>query len=252
MRVLPPLSASEANIPVQVQADTAVMTGITVLRKDVIPRESAGSDWIILPFLVSLLLITISRAAFRRRFRYIFLSLFSTNNMNIMLREGNILSEPVSVLLFGNYIIMMSMFFFLLPGILPSFIAPDLPSFLWLPIILVVLILFIALKVTAITLSGNIFMTGEESSAYLLNMFLFNHVAGIIIWPVLLASVYTGSKELLMIGAIALAVLYLVRGIKGMIIGLRRSRFSPVLFLLYLCTLEIIPLLLLVKLSQEF
>jgi hypothetical protein len=144
------------------------------------------------------------------------------------------------------------MLFFLIPGILPSYSPPDLPPYLWYPILLIAVILFIFLKVAGIVLSGNVFRTNEESSSYLLNLFLFNHVIGILLLPFMVYIVYTGNVIALKLTTVLLIILYIVRGVKGLIIGLTRSRFSPVLFLLYLCTLEIIPLLLMVKLVDRF
>lgn len=211
-------------------------------------RIDSNSDWLLIPLMLGLILVTFSRALYFRRFVQVFSSVLSSNNMNIMLREGNILGEVVSVLLFGNYMLMMGLVLYLSAawaGV--DILSGRYPEYFLYSGILIALILFIFLKVLLIQFSGVVFRTAEESGDYVLNTYLFNYIIGVLILPFVVLAIYPGLDWALHASWVLAAALYLVRVARGVLIGLRNVKFSPVLFLLYLCTLEILPLAFVIK-----
>lgn len=217
-------------------------------RRDPVVRPEPMTQWVILPILFSLLLITLGRALYPRRFRQVFLSVLSSNNMNIMMREGNIMGEAISLLLFSNFTLMLGMLMYLSASYLQIDLVPFLlPNYLVFGILFVAIVIFIFVKVLMIQSTGVVFRTETESSEYILNIFLFDYIVGVAMIPFIILAIYPGWNSSLFIAWAVIIFLYGFRAIRSIVIGMRNVKFSPILFLLYLCTLEIIPLLFLAK-----
>ena len=83
------------------------------------------------------------------------------------------------------------------------------------------------------------------------DIILFNILAGILLIPVnMLLAFGPGSMGYVMIiiGTIALGLLFLMRQTRGLMIGASVIATNPFQFFIYLCTIEILPVLVLVKL----
>jgi hypothetical protein len=96
---------------------------------------------------------------------------------------------------------------------------------------------------------GNIFLIQSITGAYAYNMFLFNRNTGIFIFPLVIFLPFV-SKDLFIalvytIMAV-IAVIYLLRVLRFFQI-IRAKKVSAFYFILYLCTLEILPFLILLK-----
>jgi hypothetical protein len=212
-------------------------------------RIENNHDWLLVPLLLGILLITLSRALYFRRFFQVFSSVLSSNNMNIMLREGNVLGEILSILLFANYLLMSGLVLFLSVEWTGMQIMPArYPDYFLFAAIILGLILFIFFKVLMIQFTGAVFRTGQESGDYVLNTYLYNYIIGVLIMPLVVLAIYPGLEWALHASWALAALLYLARIVRGILIGIRNVKFSPILFLLYLCTLEILPLAFVIKL----
>jgi hypothetical protein len=82
----------------------------------------------------------------------------------------------------------------------------------------------------------------------LLNMLIFIIINGIILLPALVGIVYLNSTIILYITLIICVLLFIFRFMRGFFIGLTLTKFSYLFLFVYLCTLEIMPVLMLIKL----
>ena len=74
---------------------------------------------------------------------------------------------------------------------------------------------------------------------------------GIIILPLIFVSTYISASWIMWLNAFILGLFILSRWIFTMVIGIRITKFSWSHIILYLCTLEIIPILLAIKLIEK-
>jgi hypothetical protein len=170
--------------------------------------------------------------------------------VNQLEREGNLYNERITLGLGFIYTTSISLLlyeFFKFYG----FTSTILPNFLIYIIIFGSVLGFILVKAMFTYFSGITFKTVEHSHAYRLNELIFNHITGLIIMPVLLLILYWQPQPFLWI-AFSMAVIMLIyRFLRSISIGFSNTKFSVFYLILYLCTLEILPLLLLVKVIRQ-
>jgi len=68
----------------------------------------------------------------------------------------------------------------------------------------------------------------------------------------LILGIYLNSNTLLFICLIFIALLFIIRFFKGMFIGVSLTRFSYLFLFVYLCALELLPLVVIVKLIMLY
>lgn len=106
------------------------------------------------------------------------------------------------------------------------------------------------LKFLFIKFAGLIFHANEIASTYLFIVFLINKILGILLVPLLFFLAY-GNKptvEVVLVTAVAITVLMLVyRYVISLSTLLKDMRISPLHFFIYLCGVEIAPLLVIGK-----
>ncbi|MCH8903850.1 MAG: DUF4271 domain-containing protein [Bacteroidetes bacterium] len=99
-----------------------------------------------------------------------------------------------------------------------------------------------------------IFPFNEILGFYNFNILLLNRLLGILLIPLLIMTVYT-SEELRTFFILSIIILVisfiLYRYARGVTIGLKYIRFHKFYFFLYLCTLEIAPVLIIYKLLSD-
>ena len=109
------------------------------------------------------------------------------------------------------------------------------------------LILYWGIKIVIIRLLGNVFHTSQTTREYMINIFVFNLISGLILLPLLVLIVYLKSFNFLYIGLIIIALVILFRFFRGFLIGIGLTKFSFLYLFVYLCSLEILPLIVLLR-----
>ena len=95
-------------------------------------------------------------------------------------------------------------------------------------------------------LLGAVFMVQNFSKIYIYNMFLYNRIIGLIIFPAVAIMPYIAATVTPFIVFAVIAISYLLK-IWRIFQIINDQNVSFFYFILYLCTLEILPLLLLIK-----
>ncbi len=210
--------------------------------------QKTNFDWVFGLFLFSMFLLAIVMANYRRRLRQIGNAMLSIRNMNLMAREGNLFFERISLFLFILFLSLLSLFVFI---VLLFYYELDTGFnngiFMYLKIVGIILFLYIS-RTVVVDISGRIFQNTGISYFYLLNIFATDLFSGIFLLPALFFAFYLESLIILKIAVGLFILLVLLRLIRGVVIGSAPSRFSKFYLFLYLCTLEILPLIVIAKL----
>ena len=209
-----------------------------------INREN--TDWISIILLSTFILITLSKAIFQRKFNLIWKSIYNIRNFNALLKEINIFNEFQSLLLFIVYLLNFSLFLYF---IIRYFMYKTLFGFNFNEYLALagLFTAFLLAKFIIIRIIGVIFKTSGKALEYLISKIIFNLVLGIFLLPVLIFIFYTGNIPMIYIGLIIITLYYLYSLSRDFFIGVSVIKFSKVYLFIYLCTLEILPVMLLIK-----
>ncbi len=213
------------------------------------PTNKENSDWIFIALLVGYAAFIWVKVFYNKVFEQIYQAFFNNRITNQIVRDENILVQKASVLLTIIFNLVASLFIYhisILYDWNPDYVDTGFNRFL----IFAFAISFIyTIKLLILKVVGHIFMVDKAIAVYIFNIFLINNLLGIALLPVLtfisFSQIYTNYAIDLALALIGGAFLY--RIVRGALIGMAYSRVSIFYLFLYLCTLEIAPLLVLIK-----
>lgn len=209
--------------------------------------EHSSKDWMFIFLIGCMVGIGILRYQFSRRFKQSIQAFFQFYSLNQFTREGNFMSERVGVILFSIYLICLSMFTYQANFALGSgslLVGSGISLFLK---ILVAFSVYFLTKTGINQLTGIIFETREASYLVILDDFNIGCINGLILIPILFFTTYSPSPVIFYIGGAILVFTYFYRLIRASVIGFTYAPFSLLYLFLYLCSLEIVPLVVIIK-----
>ncbi len=169
--------------------------------------------------------------------------------MQHLVREQNLFKERISIFLTLAFIISYSIF--IVQAYSFFFIQSKIDSLFLISLKLsIVIAVFILLKWLVMHFVGVVFKNEEAASLYILNSLIYNVITSILLIPLTFILFYINFElrvYFLYIGLIMLLIINTLRYFRYVIIGLTYSKFSFFYLILYLCTLEILPVLLVLK-----
>ncbi|MES2397165.1 MAG: DUF4271 domain-containing protein [Bacteroidota bacterium] len=118
-------------------------------------------------------------------------------------------------------------------------------------IIGIALIVAYSLKFASIKLFGYIFKVQREANEYMMTIFLFCNTLGLFMLPIVVGLTFVKQVSpvvFIYTGIGVIVTFFMIRMIRGLILGLNSSEISRIYLFMYLCTLEILPIVILVKL----
>lgn len=210
-------------------------------------RVEADYDFLTGLFIFCLLLLTWVRYEGQRRVLQLFKAVVARYNVNQLMREGNLLTERITPALMFIYVISLGTLVINLMGSW-SFNIPGAETELSVFSIVAGLIIILwGLKLGMIKLAGIIFRTTIETEEYILTNLIYNIVSGLAALPFVIIGHYNHSREIIIIslGIFMLGVVF--RFSRSIFVGLSAQTFPVVYLFLYLCTLEILPILVIYK-----
>ena len=213
--------------------------------------RKSNESWIAVILLFCVIIFTYIRFNFRKRLGQIFKAFFSERNINQLVREGNLFYEGISIPLFINYTLVISLFVYLINKNVYGALDKHSEWIFYGKIILIILLIYL-LKILIIQAIGFIFKSVKETTQHILVVYIFNQVLGLILLPFLIIIYYTtfysSFNAFIFYTALTVVLLfYLFRIFRLAFFGLFHSKFSNFYLFLYLCTVEILPLLILTK-----
>lgn len=216
-----------------------------------ISRSIINIDWITIHLLISLCLIAYVQIYYSKRFKQVINAFLGNRYMHMLTKDGNIYRERISIPLVIVYLISFSLLMYLLVTQYvkqPVFTLQGLKLF---SVIILAIIITWFIKNLMINFVGNLFKNYLILTDYIHTNFVFNMVIGILLMPIVIIAVFLPSVEMIYTGVIVWLAVYLYRIIRQVFTGLSYTKFSLFYRILYLCTFEIIPLLVLTKLVMS-
>ncbi len=218
-----------------------------------VPFTKYQPDWILGFLLLCFILIAWVQVFSRRRLQQIMMAPYSKRFLSQLIRDGDLFSERISLGTGFLYFITTSLFLYELIEFFftrePSLSIGGLMLF---TLICIFLLGYWIVKISMIRFLSFIFRTRQTSLEYLLNILIFNILTGIFLLPFLVLTIYLKCVVFLWICVIIFALFFFFRLIRGFLIGISITKFSYLFLFVYLCTLEILPLIVLVKVALKY
>ena len=218
---------------------------------DPVALNRDNSLWVFFALFIIVMAFAWIRVFYTRTIRQIFQALMSMTVSTQLIRDENLLLQRASVMLTVLFNMVVA-FFLYQASVIFEWSSDNIGTGFGRFLLFAILISFIyTFKFIILKIIGFVFKTDKPLSGYIFNIFLINNVLGMLLLPVVVALPFLpASLSRIMIfvslGLIALGFFY--RLLRGLFIGISYSEFSKFYLLLYLCTLEIAPLLVLIKL----
>lgn len=230
-----------------VELVTSVKADDAVLKLPIREKSDFNTDWITILFVIVLVLVATVRATSTNYIRFLFQSLINYTTSFRLFREKN---YPVLHGATQLDIIFYFIFSLFIYQVEDSFnIAFTTRNILLYLLILGSVLGYFYLKKVAYFLVGLVFESIPDTNEYLFNMDIFNRTLGLSLFPVVaLINYYPANNPMITVyvGIFLVAVFYIFLLQRGIFILLKKQ-FSIFYLFLYLCTLEILPLLLIYK-----
>ncbi len=213
-----------------------------------LPQKPLHHDWIIaIVFLAAylwLIVRTTTKSIFPELTRFI---LFRGINEYSAHDTGSLFTWQSTVLNFISFMV-MGLFTYCAADFY-DIIPAGIPSFLFMLISLGIVIFAITSRHFICLAAGN--LSGESAlfKEYLINVYMSYRFSAVIVFIVIVLLVYTvflPSGVFFILGTIVLVIFYLLRVFRLFLIFMKRN-ISVLYLILYLCALEILPVLILVK-----
>jgi hypothetical protein len=208
-------------------------------------RVHHTANWMLLVFIMIVMLFIWIKIFYNKFFTFLGNSLSSYRLSAKVFREKNVLLKRVSLVLDVIYILVISFFiyeFFLYKKLSPL----KLTSYNLFLLFLNILLIYTLVRALILNLFKSLFKTEAVVSEYTHNNFIINKSIGIVLFPLVFAVCYVPEKLvplLLFAGLIAIGAGIIFKIIRGYQIIIRKDVLF-IYLILYLCTLEILPLLL--------
>jgi len=187
------------------------------------------------------------RAVFSKYFRNLFLLFFQTSLRQKQTREQLLQDNLASLFI--------NLLFFISAGLYMSLVIKyynwTQVSFWWLSLFSAVLLIFVYLgKYLFLLFAGWVFNTKEAAGSYIFLVFMVNKVMGVLLIPFLLILSFA-QPEVVNVGVTLsfglIAILYIYRYLVSFGAIRNKLKVNPLHFFIYLCAVEVLPLLLIYK-----
>ena len=215
-----------------------------------------GMAWTNTLLFLSFTMLVVLRVFDFRRLLALVQGFARASSVSVMYREESALTSRVSVFLIVNFLLMASLFIWqassvqIFDPVEPLALPPV--SILW--IALGLLSAYI-IKIIGIRLLGFIFEMREAAQEYIYNVVLFNKTVGLLLFPITLCLAYARQLPapwLVIAGLVSWGIVLTYRFVRLSLIGLSGRGVSILYIILYLCTLEILPFVVIAKVLIGF
>lgn len=183
------------------------------------------------------------------------LGIFSISTKKGFSRTGEVSNTApglvISLIFFLNFAFGFSFFiFFLVKNFMPGMINSS-NNFLFIAFTLAGLLVYYLFRIIFIKILGFIFKTNDKATQQLNIYMNTDNAFGVLLIPVLLVSMYSQFQYILWVGVIIFFIFMIIRWFMTFSIGMSVGGFNVLHLILYLCTLEIIPVLIVIKLIEN-
>lgn len=210
-------------------------------------------DWILGILLFCFILLSWIQFFYPKRLRQILLAPFSKRHMSQLQREGDLFSDRISVGLALIFLLIFPLTGYQAYDLLASQkYEQHISGFTVYLIMMAILLVFWLFKISLMKFLGTIFRTTQSTDEYLMNSMLFNFMTGLVLLPLMVLVVYLKSAFVLKLCLVIIVLWLLLSFVKGFLIGFSMTKYSYVFLFVYLCSLEILPLVVLIKMFRLY
>jgi hypothetical protein len=210
-----------------------------------VKRDTLSNDWLLGLFIFITLLFLWVKIFYKKYFNLLFGSLISYQTSLKLLKGKNIMTRRVSFVLNFIYSIVLALFILRILEFFQIKIF-KFNTFETLLFLINLIIIISIVRLLILNLVGIIFNSTQIFNEYIHNNYIINKNLALFLFPLLIIQVYINEKLkiIFIITGISLIILsYIIRLYRGFQIIIKKDIFLFYL-ILYLCTLEILPLLL--------
>ena len=216
--------------------------------------KSFTPDWIFGILLLSSFIIILIRTYYDRYLNVVFKSVHNYQFSFKLFKDQSVLYTQLSYILNLNSAVVIGLYFYQLikyskAGTFLGFSGFSL--FLMIPVILIGIYI---LQYIVFNFIGNLTLRRNAGKEYLHHTFMLNKIMGLVFIPITLCIAYLPDYMrvyLVYLGGIVIVLFYFKRIQRGITI-LNRNHVLKFYWILYFCTLEILPVLIMVKLIISF
>ena len=218
-----------------------------------IPISRRNGDWFTLALVLVVIGFTWIKAYYFKVFRQLMSAFFSNTVANQMVRDENILVQRASIIMSFIFYLTASLFIYQVSVYFNwdyPFLSDGIVRFL---VICLIVAFTYSFKMVLLKALGELFNIDKPVATYIFNIFLINNVMGLVLVPVVLTIAYvvTYSTSYVIYTGITLVIIsFIYRMVRAFIIWLSLQGVSFFYLILYFCTLEIAPLLIIIKLAK--
>ncbi len=214
-----------------------------------IPHPGQNDYWVSGVIFLCFILFVFVRIYYRKPFEQLFKSLFAGRSGNPALREEFSSSGRSNLFLSLLFLLTLSLFIYQCFACFRG--TPDpLKGLLFFLKTLVFIGAAYLVKSSFIRWVGFVFKTSQTAEEYLYTVFFYTRLLGVILLPIIIASAYITvipDVWLAYTGIVLICLTFLIRTAQATLAGGHNKSISAFYLFLYLCTLEILPLVVLIK-----
>lgn len=217
-------------------------------------RPDNFQPWVSAVIFLAFLVLVILRVFDWRRMRQLLSGITRISAVSMYYREEYALTNRISILLTLNFLLCGALFITQLVRVYAGDALPVQPFVLFL-LVAGGLFLTYLLKWLGVLLLGQVFHVKEPAAEYSYTVFLFNKALGIMLFPVVVAlafAVQLKAEWLVYAGLGFWGIMLIYRILRGVLIGISAGGVSIFNLFIYLCTLEILPFVLITKALRDF
>lgn len=207
-----------------------------------------GDLWVLGFVVFLLLLFAILKQNFSKQLAAIVQSFFSNRALSNLNKEDNLFTSWPFLLLFIQFGFTIGMFFYLIAkNQNQNFAGNGFQSYLTISIVIITLYVF---KILLLRLLGFIFNIQKPVNEYVSILYLSYFNSSLLFMPLVVAfalSPLRNSHIYIVVSIVLISLIFVFQFIRAGINILSHYRFSKVYLFLYFCTLEICPILILIK-----
>lgn len=224
---------------------------VNLLNTEPISIHRAYSDWPFFILAAALSLLIALRFIYFKRLNLLLRSFFSPRFTATLIREGGVKFEMLTLGL--------QLVFFIVTGLLINKATQiyfgtfmNINTFL---VLMAYIISFFVVKFVLTSMISVVFKTKKESQLYIINNKMFHVVAGMVLLPLCFILYYANTPAINVIfyfSMVLLLLLFVFSLIRGVISGISVKKNNLYYLFLYFCTVEILPLIIIVKIVVNY
>jgi hypothetical protein len=246
--------------------DTMVLTGQNPFEVDHLPVDRAKSfteeksiildeesNFLFIVFILSLIFLSIAIGDDKKTFAKGFRALNNSNFLKLFLRDSSNYFPTVLYFLYFYALVSLSLFLYFLNKSYPILNDNIEGYYLEFGVLMGSLVLLFSAKQLVIRSLGYVFFFSNEPKLYNFSMMLVVIATGLLMTPInaiLAFGSYFSSEFMLILGLSTLVFFYIFQQIKGLVFARHFLLYNTFHFFLYICTVELLPLLILAKIVR--